>query len=299
MRIQSSSFVVGGRLLLLLGAALALVWAIALARTRDRGERAAASSSERYVCPMHPEVVARTPGECPICGMALERVTGAAVAPLPGLADRRLVGVAKRRVVSQLVRAPAWLGRGGLVTAVLHKDDLIGLAPGTHARFFGATTSRGGIDVRLSSDAPAPWDASTLQVHFQAQVGRGVGNREPRSDPAPPTAAGAALDDGWLDIAPQPRDLLVVPSNAILYAAEGAYVVTISADGQTLGKRPVEIGRILDSGYVAQQSVDRFGAIVVLSGLRDNDTVVVEDTFFLDAERRLQAGRALGAEAMR
>ena len=25
-----------------------------------------------YTCPMHPEVVARGPGSCPICGMALE-----------------------------------------------------------------------------------------------------------------------------------------------------------------------------------------------------------------------------------
>lgn len=26
----------------------------------------------RYVCPMHPEVVASAPGECPVCGMDLE-----------------------------------------------------------------------------------------------------------------------------------------------------------------------------------------------------------------------------------
>src|SRR5258708_23360251 len=32
-----------------------------------------------YVCPMHPEVVRSEPGSCPICGMALEPRTAAAV----------------------------------------------------------------------------------------------------------------------------------------------------------------------------------------------------------------------------
>src|SRR5580704_7920549 len=31
-----------------------------------------ASASNEYVCPMHPEVVKDSPGDCPICGMALD-----------------------------------------------------------------------------------------------------------------------------------------------------------------------------------------------------------------------------------
>jgi hypothetical protein len=292
----SSSVVVAGRLVLLLGAALALVSAIALARSRDRGERAARSSSARYVCPMHPEVVSRTPGECPICRMALEQVSGAQKGPSATATNDNLVGVVKRRVVTQLVRAPAWLGEGGVVTAVLHKDDLVGLAPGAHALFFGTTTSRAGIDVRLSSDVPLPWDASTSQARFQARV---RSDRRPYRPGKLSVFPRRALDHGWLDIAPRPRDLVVVPSNAVLYTAEGPYVVVVSPDGEALSKRPVEIGRILDSGTVAEQSADRFGAIVVLAGLQESERVVVEDTFFLDAERRLQEGRQMGPEVLR
>ena len=44
----------------------------------QRLEAQPASASRDYVCPMHPEVVSDRPGDCPICGMALEpRVAGA------------------------------------------------------------------------------------------------------------------------------------------------------------------------------------------------------------------------------
>jgi P-type Cu+ transporter len=35
-------------------------------------EIAAAPTATRYTCPMHPEIVRNAPGQCPICGMALE-----------------------------------------------------------------------------------------------------------------------------------------------------------------------------------------------------------------------------------
>ncbi len=50
-----------------------------------------------YVCPMHPQIVADAPGDCPICGMALEPQSATAQEPQnPELADmrRRLWGSA-------------------------------------------------------------------------------------------------------------------------------------------------------------------------------------------------------------
>lgn len=32
---------------------------------------ALAAAVQKYTCPMHPEVIADTPGECPLCGMKL------------------------------------------------------------------------------------------------------------------------------------------------------------------------------------------------------------------------------------
>jgi Cu+-exporting ATPase len=41
-----------------------------------------------YTCPMHPEIRQKGPGNCPICGMALEPVTGGVEGePNPELAD--------------------------------------------------------------------------------------------------------------------------------------------------------------------------------------------------------------------
>ncbi len=279
---RARALVIAGRLLLLLVAALALVSAFALARARDRDRaRAEQSSTERYVCPMHPEVVSRVSGECPICRMALERVGAAEKSP-PAAAQNGIVDVAKRRVVTQLVRAPAWLAKGGAVTAVLHKDDLVGLAPGEHALFFGTATPGAGTAVHLSPDHPSPWDAATVQVHFQID----------RMVPA------TKEDTGWLELAPRPRELLVVPSSAVLYSGAGAYVLAAPPGGHTFTRRSVDIGRILDSGYAAGLSGDHFGAIVVLSGLEEGEQVVVGDTFFLDAERRLQAAQGNPAEVV-
>jgi Cu+-exporting ATPase len=56
---------------------------------RERQPAPAAPKGTRYTCPMHPQIVRDAPGECPLCGMALEPmgVPSGDEGPNPELAD--------------------------------------------------------------------------------------------------------------------------------------------------------------------------------------------------------------------
>ena len=62
-----------------------------------------AAAGTLYTCPMHPEIVRNGPGACPICGMALEPVSGAAEGPDPELLD-----MTRRFRVSALLTLPVF-----------------------------------------------------------------------------------------------------------------------------------------------------------------------------------------------
>jgi hypothetical protein len=105
-------------------------------------------------------------------------------------------------------------------------------------------------------------------------------------------------DTGWLQIDAEPRELLVVPTSAVLYSRDGAYVLAAPRGGHSFTRRSIQIGRNLDSGYVAEVAAERLGAVVVLSGLSEGERVVTADTFFLDAERRLQLAQGNSEEVV-
>jgi hypothetical protein len=274
---EISTGVIIGRLLLFLAAASAFVVAVALAQ---RDDQTVSAASVHYVCPMHPQVTSAVPGDCPICNMALEPVRDVKKEQATA-ATRNEFDEVKRRIVTQVVRAPGSLGPGGVVTAVLYKESLQGLTPGDKAVFFRSAQPATPISVRLTADPVAPWDSSTVQVRFM-------------SDQLPLSEQGT----GWLQLDAQPRALLVVPTSSVLYSGDGAYVLAAAPGGHSFTRRSIQVGRNLDSGYVADLAAERLGAVVVLSGLTEGERVVTADTFFLDAERRLRGAQGKAEEVV-
>jgi Cu+-exporting ATPase len=81
-----------------------------------------ADDAREYTCPMHPEIVRRGPGTCPICGMALEPRTIALEAE--DEKNPELEDMTRRLRVSAVVTAPLFL---------LAMSDLVPGAPLQHA----------------------------------------------------------------------------------------------------------------------------------------------------------------------
>jgi hypothetical protein len=216
--------------------------------------------------------------------MALERVRDGKQddkqKPTIGAAQEPVSPV-ERRVVAQVVRAPAWVGPSGVLTAVIHREALEGVQPGDKAVFFRNAEPAREISVRRTSEPTTSWDAATVQACFVAE--------------RPPGLEG---DTGWLQLEAKPRELLVVPESSVLYSGEGAYVLAAPAGGHAFTRRSIEVGRILDSGSIADQAAERLGGIVVLSGLSEGERVVTGDAFILDAERRLRAAQGKAEEVL-
>jgi hypothetical protein len=278
--------IVALRLLLLAVAAAALAAALAIG-VRGRGDTQAAV---RYACPMHPEVRAGAPGECPICRMALERV-GKPAAPLTranaaesadfaaveNVRRHNIVDFVRRRsllVPARELRGAASVDPDGTVSALFYDDEVAALDDAELGIFTPTAAPRQALRVRREPGAGERWDHSTTRVRFRF-VPDGHGRAPPRGLP-PRGLPPRGRNVGWVELAPRPRQVLAVPASALLQSPEGPYVLAWTGVGFNFEKRPIEIGEtFLKQGFA-----------VVLSGLQVNERVVGRATFFLEADRR-------------
>jgi len=268
----SRSLAVLSRVLLLVVAAGAAMSG-ALIALHDATPREAGA---RWVCPMHPDIRAAVPGTCPICGMALERAGGAAVAAsrrgMPDELDfaavenvrrHNIVAFVRKRSLlftEQELRAPATVDADGTIAAIFYDDQIAVLRAGEPGTFTPGDAPAAAVPVRRIDRPVTRADASTSRVAF----------RPASADPALRTGRA-----GWLEVAPRPRQVLAVPASAVLQAPEGPYVLAATG-GFAFEKRPIRVG----------ENFQKQGFVVVLDGLRPNERVVARAAFFLDADRR-------------
>jgi hypothetical protein len=254
-----------------------------------RAAPAVAASAGRvtYVCPMHPEVISATKGDCPICRMALEPMK-----PRPKAVERRetphahtasaesepasfslpakpefrafdAVSRAKTYPMSLEMRAPASAENGELGSALYYLDESELLKQGEEGFFSPAsreTPDAHGITVRVSHEPPVRWDARTTLVKFVAKPGELV-----------------AGESGSVKFATRLRRGLVVRAGAIVESPDGPHVFIVSDDRRTVSRRAVEVGNVI------------YGYAAIVSGLRENENVVARYAFLLDVERRALA----------
>ena len=250
----SASLVVGLRVFLLIAAACAAAVAITVAvRGHDR-----ADATIRYACPMHADVRAAAPGECPICRMALERVGfvagSARYLEAAGTVDLRAIDNVKKHNIVDFVRrhallpvlrelrGPAWIDDDGTISAIFYNDQIDAMAPDEPAVFSPGDAPALTVTVRRCVDAPAAWDRSTSRIRFRAAKG---------------AARFTAGEAGWLEVSPRPRQVLGVAASAVLQSPEGPYVLAWSGHDYTFVKRSIAIG----------ETFFKQGLAVVLSGL--------------------------------
>ena len=114
---------------------------------------AGAATGAKYTCPMHPEIVRDTPGDCPLCGMAL--------VPIPG------TGAADDSELRDLTRR-FWLGTVLSIPLVL-----LAMSPmvGIHEPFGLAPRARGWVEFALGTPVVL-WVGWPLLHKFRLSVTR-------------------------------------------------------------------------------------------------------------------------------
>lgn len=229
-----------------------------------------------YTCPMHPQVHEHQSGKCPICGMALVKVSGDNKKPQLEAADRnemvvsdrqlQLAGISKYTVIRKdltftIPVGGRWLSSQEIAFQVYESDlkkirigsDFIGSSGSTgEEKFLGKIRS---IDNLI--------DPSSRTVRVIGALQK--------------PAKGVILDSGFFgEIRSTEKSQLAIPEQAVLHMGTRDFIYLIGADNK-LKPVPVTLGEKAE-GEEYQ----------ILSGLKEGDVISSGPNFLIDSEAKIR-----------
>jgi hypothetical protein len=232
-----------------------------------------------YTCPMDPSVESDHPGPCPICGMALTRVSR----------EDRASGVVRV--------APAARARLGVIVAPVETRPLVKrvVASGEVVASSPTAADRASIAARVYRGDPRevqpgqPVNVSAAELPLMAFTGT---VEPPRATDAPGELRLVVDDPGHMlhsgmrveaQLAVQLSPRLVVPAAAVLYAGPRRIVFVEHGSGRYEPRTP-------------KLGITAAGLVEVLAGLVEGEPVVIQGTFLLAAESRLRSDGSLWSD---
>ncbi len=229
-----------------------------------------------YTCPMHPQVHEHKPGKCPICGMALVKVSGddkklqteAVKENEMKVSDRQLqlAGISKYTVMRKdltfvLPVAGRWISSQEIAFQV-YESDLKKIRIGSDFMGSSSTSSEEKFVGKIRSiDNLIDPSSRTVRV---------IGTlRKP--------AKGVILDRGFFgEIRSTEKSQLAIPEQAVLHTGARDLVYLISEDNK-LKPVPVTLG--------AKAEGEEYQ---VLSGLTEGDVISSGPNFLIDSEAKIR-----------
>ncbi|MBX7230950.1 MAG: hypothetical protein K1X29_02590 [Bdellovibrionales bacterium] len=227
-----------------------------------------------YTCPMHPQVHEHKPGKCPICGMALVKVSGeqkvqAEIENEKGIevSDRglQLAGIGKYTVVKKdltfsIPVAGRWISNQDIAFQVYESDlqkvrvgsDFNGKSDSSSEDIF--TGKIRSIDTLVDPSSRTVRVIGTLNKHSRRVV----------------------IDGGFFgEINSVEKDQIAVPEQAVLRAGMRDLVYLIT-EKQGLKPTTVSLGQKAGQEYQ------------IISGLKEGDVISSGPNFLIDSEAKIR-----------